>query len=121
MAAYRRVVHAETGRELVPRARWCDSFGSKLRGFMLQRALAPEEGLVLVQPAASRVNSAIHMLFVFFDLGVLWVDDAGRVVDQVLARRWRLHYAPRSPARYVVEAHPDILSRVQVGDHIEFR
>jgi uncharacterized membrane protein (UPF0127 family) len=121
MAAYRRVVHAETGRELVPRARWCDSFGSKLRGFMLQRALAPDEGLVLVQPAESRVNSAIHMLFVFFDLGVLWVDDAGQVVDQVLARRWRLHYAPRSPARYVVEAHPDILSRVQVGDRIEFR
>jgi uncharacterized membrane protein (UPF0127 family) len=120
MVAYRRVVQAETGTELVPRARWCNSFGSKLRGFMLQRALERDEGLVLVQPAESRVNSTIHMLFVFFDLGVLWVDDAGRIVDQVLARRWRLHYAPRLPARYVVEAHPDILSQVQIGDRIHF-
>lgn len=88
---------------------------------MLQRTLSPGEGLVLVQPGESRVNSAIHMLFVFFDLGVLWVDDSGRVVDQVLARPWRLHYAPRLPARYVVESHPDILSRVQVGDVIHFK
>jgi uncharacterized membrane protein (UPF0127 family) len=120
MVAYRRVIHAETGRELLPRARWCDSFGSQLRGFMLRRRLEAGEGLVLVQSKESRINSAIHMLFVFFDLGVLWVDDAGRVVDRVRARRWRLQYAPRAPARYVVEAHPDILSRVEVGDRIEF-
>lgn len=120
MVAYRRVIHAESGEVLVSRARWCDSFGSKLRGFTLRRTLAPDDGLVLVQSGESRINSAIHMLFVFFDLGIVWVNDAGEVVDTALARPWRLHYAPRAPARYVVEAHPDVLSQVQIGDSIRF-
>lgn len=120
MISYRRVVQTATGEALVPQARWCDSFGSKLRGFTWRRALAPGEGLVLVQPNDSRINSAIHMLFVFFSLGVFWVNDAGHVVDAVLARPWRLHYAPRVPARYVVETHPDVLSHVQIGDEIHF-
>jgi uncharacterized membrane protein (UPF0127 family) len=120
MAEYKRVVHAASGTALVPRARWCNSFGSKLRGFTWRRALQPAEGLVLVQSGESRVNSAIHMLFVFFDLAVFWVNEAGEVVDVALARPWRLHYAPRAPARYVVETHPDVLSQVQVGDRILF-
>ncbi|MDT8306936.1 MAG: DUF192 domain-containing protein [Anaerolineae bacterium] len=120
MTAYRQVTHVDTGEVLVPRARWCDSFGSKLRGFTLRRTLALDDGLVLVQSSESRINSAIHMLFVFFDLGVIWVDDAGAVVDTALARPWRLHYAPGAPARYVVEAHPDVLDQVRVGDLIRF-
>jgi uncharacterized membrane protein (UPF0127 family) len=120
MADYRRVIHAESGKVLVPQARWCDSFASKLRGFTWRRALAADDGLVLVQGGDSRVNSAIHMLFVFFDLGVIWVNEGGEVVDTALARPWRLHYAPRAPARYVVEAHPDVISQVQIGDRIQF-
>jgi uncharacterized membrane protein (UPF0127 family) len=120
MSSYRRIVHVRTGEVIVPRARWCDSFGSKLRGFTLRRELEPGEGLVLVEGSESRVATAIHMLFVFFDLGVLWVNDAGIIVDVVHARPWRLSYAPRSPARYVVEAHPGILQRVAVGDELHF-
>lgn len=120
MTGYKRVIHTATGRALVSRALWCDSFLSKLRGFTWRRALAPGEGLVLVQPNDSRINSAIHMLFVFFSLGVVWVNEAGIVVDVALARPWRLHYAPRAPARYVVETHPDVLSHVDIGDVIHF-
>lgn len=68
----------------------------------------------------SRLNTAIHMLFVFFELGVLWVNDQGIVVDKVLARPWRLSYTPRVPARYVIEAEPSILDMVDVGDHVQF-
>lgn len=120
MAEYKRVIHAASGEALVPRARWCDTFGSKLRGFTGRRELEPGEGLVLVQSGDSRVNSAIHMLFVFCDLGVFWVNDAGEVVDTALARPWRVQYTPRAPARYVVETHPDVLAQVQVGDKILF-
>ncbi len=120
MSATRRIVHVESGRTLVERAKWCDSFGSKLRGFTWRRVLPPSEGLVLVEKQESRLNSAIHMLFVFFDLGVLWVNEEGCVVDKRLAQPWRLSYAPRRPARYVVEAAPGILEQVSVGDHVRF-
>jgi uncharacterized membrane protein (UPF0127 family) len=116
----RCIRHRESGEELLAAARWCDSFGSKLRGFTFRRALAPGEGLVLVERGDSRLATSIHMFFVFCDLGVLWVNEAGEVVDSVVARPWRPSYAPRRPARYVIEAEPALVQRIAVGEHIDF-
>lgn len=116
----RRVIHVESGRVLLPRAYWCNSFSSKLRGFTFRRSLATDEGLVLVERADSRVSAAITMLFVFFNLAVIWVNDAGQIVDTTLAKAWRLSYAPQAPARYAVEGHPNLLQQVKTGDHIQF-
>jgi uncharacterized membrane protein (UPF0127 family) len=118
--ARRQIVHAESGEVLIPQAKWCDGFGSKLRGFTFRRTLGPKDGLVLVEARDSRVNTAIHMLFVFFDLGVIWVNSAGEVVGTVVAQPWRLSYTSPVPARYVIEGQPDLVNRVKVGDHIQF-
>jgi uncharacterized membrane protein (UPF0127 family) len=120
MISFRRIVHAASGETVIPRARWCNTFMTKLRGFTFRRQLPHGDGLVLVEGKESRVNTSIHMLFVFFDLGVIWVDAAGRVVDKTLAQPWRLSYVPQAPARYVIEGHPDILKQVAVGDKLEF-
>lgn len=116
----RRIIHADTGEPLVQRAYWCNSFASKLRGFTFRRTLSAGEGLVLVEGKESRVNTSIHMLFVFCELGVIWVNEAGEVVDKVLARPWRLSYIPGLPARYVIEGEPEILDKVRVGDRLVF-
>ncbi len=116
----RQIIHVESGGTLIPQARWCDGFGSKLRGFTFRRQLAADDGLVLVEKSDSKMSTSIHMFFVFFDLGVIWVNDAGEVVGTVLAKPWRLSYVPPKPARYVIEGHPAILDKVQVGDHIQF-
>jgi len=116
----RQIIHVESGNVLIPQAKWCDSFGSKLRGFTFRRTLGPQDGLVLVEARDNRVNTAIHMLFVFFDLGVIWVNDAGEVVGTVVAQPWRPSYVPPAPARYVIEGQPDLVNRVKVGDHIQF-
>ena len=120
MSTYRNIVHEESGRTLVENALWCNSFATKLRGFTFRRTWKKGVGLVLVEKSDSRVSTAIHMLFVFFDLGVLWVNDAGEIVDKTVARPWRLSYVPQAPARYVIEAHPDIITQVSVGDKIAF-
>ncbi len=116
----RQVFHVESEQLLLENAKWCDSFGSKLRGFTFKRTLGKDEGLVLVEKGDNRLGTSIHMLFVSFDLAVIWVNDAGEVVDTVLAKPWRLSYAPQAPARYVIEGHPRLLEPVKVGDHIRF-
>ena len=119
--ANKNIIHIESGQTLIPNAKWCDSFGSKFRGFTFRRDLALSDGLVLVEKADNKMNTSIHMMFVFFDLGVIWVNDAGEVVDKIVAKKWRLSYVPQAPARYVVEGHPTIIDKIDVGDHIEFR
>jgi hypothetical protein len=118
MQQFRRIVL--NGRPLLTKAKWCDTFAAKLRGFTFRNHLGVEDSLVLVEKSDNRLNSSIHMLFVSFDLGVIWVNQAGQVVDIVLAKSWRLSYAPKAPACYVIELHPNLLSSVKIGDNITF-
>jgi uncharacterized membrane protein (UPF0127 family) len=120
VTTYRKIIHQESGQTLVENARWCNTFTTKLRGFTFRRTWKDGEGLVLVEGSDSRISTAIHMLFVFFDLGVIWVNDAGQIVDTAVAKPWRLSYAPQAPARYVIEAHPNIINQVTIGDAITF-
>lgn len=101
-------------------ARYCVSFACRLRGLTFRRALPEDWGLLLVQEHDSRLDTAIHMLFVWIDLAVVWIDSAGKVVDLCLARRWRPAYVPKSPARYVLEMDPARLQEFKVGDEVRF-
>lgn len=112
---------AETGdKTLVRRVRRADSFVARLRGLTFRRRLGQDEGLLLVGRSESRAEAAIHMFFVFFPIGVLWLDRENRVVDKVLARPFRPYYAPRAPASGVLECQPEVLDRVEVGEKIRF-
>lgn len=108
------------GMIVVPRLRRADTFFARLRGLTFRRALAEDEGLWLLGRRESRVDAAIHMLFVFFPIGVLWLDDQQIVVDKVVAHPFRPFYVPRSPAKSVLECQPAVLQRVAVGDRIRF-
>ena len=102
----------------VVEVRWCQSYVCRLRGLMFRRPLAPGKGYLIVQPSAGVGQTAIHMWFVFFSIGVVWLDEEFRVVDKRLARPWRI-YAPKAPARYILEGRPELLDRVTVGDVLE--
>jgi uncharacterized membrane protein (UPF0127 family) len=100
---------------------YCNSFLCKFRGLMFRSHLDGGEGLLLVEGRDNRVDTSIHMLFVFMDLAVVWINSRNVVADIVLARAWRPFYAPRQPARYILEIHPDRIGEFKIGDRIEFR
>jgi uncharacterized membrane protein (UPF0127 family) len=102
------------------RLKYCDDFFNRLRGYTFRKAIGLEEGLVLVEKRDSKLDTTIHMLFVWTDLAVFWVDSSMVVVDKVLARSWRPYYASKFPARYVIELNPSQLSAFQIGDKLEF-
>ena len=101
--------------------KYCDTFLSQLRGLTFRSRLGRDEGLLLVGRRDSRVDSSIHMLFVSFDLSVIWINSAMQVVDKVLAKSWRPAYFSGQPARYVLEIHPERWGDFEVGDRVEFR
>ena len=101
-------------------ATYCSSFFCQLRGLMFRRSLAPDEGLLLVQKRENRSESAIHMLFMFMDIAVVWLNASKQVVDVKYARRWHLFYAPQSPAKYVLELPHKHIEAFHVGDQLQF-
>jgi uncharacterized membrane protein (UPF0127 family) len=103
------------------KARYCSSFFCRLRGLMFTRSIGSQEGLLMVQAHADRIDSSIHMLFMAFDLAVIWLNDQYRVVDKKYCRRWKLAYFPAAPARFVLETHVDRLKDFQIGDEINIK
>ena len=104
-----------------PRVLYCDTFLSQLRGLTFRPRLLHDEGLILVGTRDSRLDSAIHMLFVRFDLAVIWIDSSMKVVDKVLAKPWRPAYFSRRPAKFVLEIHPDRLHEFNIDETVEFK
>ncbi|HET9913813.1 MAG TPA: DUF192 domain-containing protein [Anaerolineales bacterium] len=101
--------------------KYCDTFFTQLRGLTFRSRLEPDEGLLLVGTRDSRLDSSIHMLFVPFDLSVIWINSNMQVVDKVLARSWRPAYFSKQPARYVLEIHPERWGDFEIGDGVEFK
>jgi len=101
-------------------ALYCATFFCRLRGLTFRRSLSAMDGLLLVQKSDSRVDAAIHMLGVFMDLSVTWINSSDVVVDVCMARAWRPMYIPKAPARYVLEISPAHSSDFQIGDKIRF-
>ena len=100
------------------RARICESFMSRLRGLMFQRTLNPNEGILLAQKTESIIDATIHMLFMQFDLSVVWISSNFEVVDIKYAKPWRIAYSPSKPAQYILELPADQLNYFNVGDRI---
>lgn len=104
------------------RVKYCDSFLCRLRGLMFRKRLEPDDGLLLVQGKRdSRIDTSIHMLFVPFDLSVVWINTDMTVVDKIIAKAWRPAYAPAQPACFILEIHPERWDDYQIGDKVEIQ
>ncbi len=115
-----RVLCQEDGDVLLARIRWCENFWCKGRGLMFRARLPSDEGLLFVYHRESKMDTTIHMLFMRFPIAVIWLGADGMVVDQVLAKPWRLAYAPRQAAQFFIEGPPELLDRVKIGDRLRF-
>ena len=102
-------------------AAYYNQFFNRLRVLMFQAGVEPRRGIVLVQDRESKIDSAIHMFFCNFELGVVWINNQYQVVDTCLAKRWRPFYEPARPARFVLETHPDHLQEFHIGDQLTFK
>jgi len=101
--------------------KYCDTFLTKFKGLMFTKELQEDHGAILVHKDESRIDAAIHTLFMNYDLAVLWLDKQRVVVDKVLAKKWVPFFSPQKPAQYVVELHPSQLAGFSIGDQLHFR
>lgn len=114
-------VENETNPLAVPLvARYCNSFFCKLRGLTFRKYLPDTRGLLLVEAIDSRIQAAIHMLFVFMKLGIVWINGDGEVVDVKIAKPWVSFLMPSNPAKYILEIVPERIEEFQIGDIIKF-
>lgn len=98
----------------------CDSFFSRLKGLMFSTEIASDGGLFFFNTSEDRINSAIHMFFMNFDLTIIWVDSTGKVVDKIMANRWKTLAAPSRGAKFILETNTERFLEYNTGDILEF-
>jgi uncharacterized membrane protein (UPF0127 family) len=106
--------------EIKIRVNWCSSFFAKLKGLMFVRSLPDYSGIILVDNSESRLDTAIHMLFMNFDITAIWVNAKFEIVDVRLAKKWHLSYFPQKKAQYVIELNAVHMQDFHIGDQLLF-
>ncbi len=90
----------------------CDTFWKRFRGLMFSR----RRTVLLVFDRDGR--HAIHMLFVFFSIAVVWLDAEGRVVEAHKAAPFSPLHRPREKAGRILEIPARADPGIEVGDRI---
>ena len=116
----RIIRNAATNKIVLGRALLRINFWEHFKGLQLAAPLSDDEGLLFVTNREGKTQTAIHMFFMRFSIGVVWLDAMGKVVDKQLAKPWRPSYVPKAPAQYFIEANTSILDRVEIGDRLRF-
>lgn len=75
----------------------------------------------MIEDKESQNGTAIHMMFMRFDICVIWINSSAQVVDKKIARRWRPYYRPNSPAKFILETHVNRYTDFNVGDQLEIK
>jgi uncharacterized membrane protein (UPF0127 family) len=115
------IVHNRSrSQDQLVQVKYCDTFLCQLRGLTFRRQLPLDEGLLLVQSRDSRLEAAIHMLGVWFDLTIVWINSDMLVVDVQQAHSWWSVCVPQYPAMYILEVSVDTLCDFRVGDEVFF-
>ncbi len=96
----------------------CDTFSTRLKGYMFQDSISLNEGLLFANKSKNILDAIIHMFFMNFDLAVFWLDEKNIVVDKTIAKRWHPYYAPKTAAQKILEVHPAQIEKFSIGDQL---
>ncbi len=108
------------GKRKIAAAKERTSIALRALGLMFSRPLKDKEGLLLVNEIESVEMSAIHMLFVFYPIDVVWMDKGKKVVDiKRNAKPFALRYAPKRKAKYVLELKAGDSKGISIGDRLQ--
>ena len=96
-------------------------FFHKTKGLMFSRPLRKGEAIILVADNEGVMETTIHMLFVFFSIDVVWLNEKKEVVDKKKGiKMFSPLIVPSKPAKYVVELRKGASRHTFIGDKLEF-
>ena len=93
-----------------------NSFFSHLKGLMFSKRLRKNEGMLFVFPSSRQVD--IHMLFVFFPIDAIWIDEKGFIVHVARDVRPFTPFVKGGFSSYLLEVGAGTAQHVRVGDRV---
>lgn len=64
--------------------------------------------------------ATMHTMGMRYNIAIIWLDRKMSVVEMRIVPPWRIACVPCQAAMYVIEAAPETINRVAVGDRLVF-
>lgn len=90
-----------------------DSYFSKMFGQMFTSTI--KENYALIFPLGSKRRISLHMLFVPYNLGAIYLEDT-EIVHMEVMKQWT--GTTMGTADTVIEVHPTVLENLSIGDQL---
>lgn len=97
-----------------------NNFFEKLRGLMFTSKHNFNYALIFHMDNA-KIRNGIHMLFVFYPILVLFLDENKCVVDKVILPPFYPLYTPKSECKYIIELPTKYNSQIKLDDFVNWK
>ncbi|MFH0955548.1 MAG: DUF192 domain-containing protein [Candidatus Micrarchaeota archaeon] len=108
-------------KKITEKTRFADSFFKKFRGLMLEKKESFDYALIFDFGSEKKTGASIHMLFVFFPIDLVYLDEKKKVTDiKTAISPWTLNYTPKNPSRFLAELPVGAAKGIQIGDKLDW-
>lgn len=108
-------------KNLLAELKLCNTIFSKFKGLIFTRKLKNKQGIIIPLNQEKISQAAIHMLFVFYNIDVLWLDKDYKIVDLRRNLKPFTFAKPRNKAKYIVELPADSTSNINIGSKLQIK
>ena len=99
-------------KKIVSTVRICDTFFSHWRGLQFRKEIVDEAYVFVQDKELPSSRMAIHMVWVFFPIDVIWLDKNKKIVHIArCVKPFTLYCAPKVKSQYFVELPCDTVKR----------
>jgi len=103
----------EKGRTIVYTVDVARTLFEKMRGRMFTQSIPTDYALLF--PFTTERETSLHMTFVPYDLGAIWVSD-NIVQKTTIMNAWTGR--AKGSGDIIIEAHPEVVQQVSKGDYL---
>lgn len=105
---------------LIKKTKFANTYFKRFKGLMFEKKENFDYALIFEFPFESRIKTSLHMLFVFFEINVVFLNSKKEVVDKTTLKPWTINYTPKKPAKFVIEAPIKTFEKIKNKDKINW-
>lgn|GEM_PF-564324 len=108
------------GKKLISKVKFANNTLERMKGLMFENEKKFDYALVFSFPKKGRVETSLHMMFVFFPITAVFLDENKIVTDVALLTPFTPNYTPKSPSKFVIELPAIYSKNIKIKDKVEW-
>lgn len=108
------------GKTIMKKVKLATTPLERMKGLMFEDEKKFNYALVFTSPNEGKLESSLHMMFVFFPIAAVFLDSNKIVVDKTTLTPFTVNYTPKKAAKYVIELPVKEAKVIKIKDKVSW-